>query len=65
MSVISALGADIEIRNIWEDAEHETSLVAATRRTVVPVLYYEDEGGNENWMPESGDIINFLNNQYR
>ena len=63
MQTIKNLGMEVEIRNIWEDSTHENDLVNATKRSTVPVLYYEDEQGEAVWMPESRDIIAFLTEQ--
>ncbi len=63
MGAIEKLGLEVDVRNIWEDPEHEKQLVMATNRSVVPVLYYEDENNKASWMPESADIIAFLNKQ--
>ena len=65
MSAIAQWGIEVEIRNIWEDPEYEKQLIIATNRTVVPVLYYEEEDGEANWLPESDDIIQFLNDRCR
>ncbi|NKB65312.1 MAG: glutaredoxin [Gammaproteobacteria bacterium] len=65
MSVIESLNIEVEMRNIWDDSEYEKQLITATNRSVVPVLYYEDENQNANWLPESSDIVTFLNQEYR
>ena len=54
------LGMELEIRNIWEDPEHERELVEATGRRVVPVLAIDDSEGGRTWLPESRDIIRFM-----
>ena len=54
------LGMELEVRNIWEDPAFERELVEATGRTVVPVLAINDLEGDRTWMPESRDIIRFM-----
>ncbi len=63
--MIESLNIEVEMRNIWDDSEYEKQLITATNRSVVPVLYYEDENQNANWLPESSDIVTFLNQEYR
>ena len=63
MQTIDNLGLDIEIKNIWEQDEHELALLDGTGRGVVPVLYYEDDDEKPVWMPESSDIVRFLKAQ--
>jgi len=56
----SRLGVDLELRNIFQDRQHYADLAAARGRTTVPVLRYTDDDGKDIWMPESADIIRFL-----
>lgn len=60
-SAISALGLDVEIRNIHEE-QHFNELIAARNQATVPVLRisYPDENKEESWLPESMDIVNYL-----
>ena len=60
MRAIDSLGVDVEVKNIWASEQDMLNLKNATGRTTVPVLRYWDEDGNENWLPESNDIIEYL-----
>ena len=57
---IDDLGVDIELRNTLENPEYGAEVVANTGRRTVPVLRIEDETGDVTWMPESADIIRYL-----
>lgn len=60
---IDKLGVDVEYRNIFDDPTYREELMAARGRTTVPVL----RGYTENddwWMPESRDIIRYLEEHY-
>ncbi len=61
---ISKLGIDVETRNIWEDTQYERELIEACGSSTVPVLCIVDKNGKSTWMPESGDIIKYLNHTY-
>ena len=54
------LGVDVELCNVMEDRERLDELVNATGRRTVPVLRIESEDGEVEWMPESRDIIRYL-----
>jgi glutaredoxin 2 len=54
------LGVTLELRNIHRDRQHYADLGAARGRTTVPVLRYTNAAGEDVWMPESADIIRFL-----
>ena len=57
------LSLEIDVRNIWEHPVFERELVEATGRRVVPVLAIGDPERNRTWMPESRDIIRFLESE--
>ena len=59
-SAIDRLGLDIELREIYEDAEYRNELVDARGRATVPVLRITSPDGEERWMPESQDIVRYL-----
>lgn len=63
MQVVQHLGIDIEVRNIWQNRDYEQELVAATGRGTVPVLAIDEGNDKTRWLPESGDIIRFLQQQ--
>tara|TARA_B110000495_G_C22618094_1_gene368502 strand:- start:124 stop:453 length:330 start_codon:yes stop_codon:yes gene_type:complete len=60
-SAISALGLDVEMRNIHEE-QHFNDLIAARNQATVPVLRitYPSENKEENWLAESMDIVKYL-----
>ncbi len=64
------LGLDLELRNVGRfgaDANTETwrhELLEATGRTRVPVLRIAHPSGEVDWMPESRDIIRYLEANY-
>lgn len=57
------LGVQVTMRNILEDPQHMRDLVAARGRRTVPVLRIARDGGDE-WMPESADIIRYLEQRF-
>ncbi len=63
-SAIQRLGLDVELRDIRADSKHWDELVAARERGTVPVLKIEAADGAERWMPESADIIRYLDKAY-
>ena len=56
---IDETGADVELRHIWDEPAHRAELQAARGRTTVPVLRISGDG-EDRWMPESADIVQFL-----
>lgn len=59
-SAIDRLGLDVELREIFEDSRYREELVAARGRATVPVLRITSPDGEERWMPESRDIVRYL-----
>ena len=60
-NAIADLGIDdIEFRDIREDKNAYDELVAARGTRTVPVLRIQSADGNDQWMPESADIIRWL-----
>ena len=64
MRTIADNDLNVSIRNIWDDREFEQALVNATGRRSVPVLHIKN-GDQETWMPESADIVNYLERETR
>lgn len=62
--VIDKLGVDVELRSITQDPDHYDELVEARGRATVPVLRITSPDGEERWMPESRDIITYLESTY-
>jgi len=59
--VIDKLGLVVELRDIWDSSDYRGQLLTARGRQTVPVLLVVDEYGEEQWIPESRDIIHYLN----
>ncbi|MGF1562592.1 MAG: glutaredoxin family protein [Geminicoccaceae bacterium] len=62
--VIDQLGLQVELREISENDAWRAELVAARGRPTVPVLRIIESDGDERWMPESQDIIDYLRRTY-
>ena len=63
LSAVDQLGVDVEMRNIHADPAHRNDLIEARGRTTVPVLRISTPGEEDHWMPESRDIVRYLQNQ--
>lgn len=59
-SGIDRLGVDVELRDIFENPQHRDDLINARGRATVPVLRITSPNGEERWMPESRDIVQYL-----
>lgn len=62
--VIDELGLDVELRDIHADRKLMEELLEARGRTTVPVLRISSADGEERWMPESADIVRYLQASY-
>ena len=63
-SAIDQLGIDVELRDIFQDSQHRDDLVKVRGRATVPVLRISSPDGEERWMPESRDIVTYLQETY-
>ncbi len=61
---INELGIDVELRDTVADAGHRADLVAERGRATVPVLRITSPDGEDRWMPESRDIVSYLQETY-
>lgn len=59
-SSIERLGLDVELRDILENPDYLDELIEARGRATVPVLRITSPDGEEHWMPESRDIVQYL-----
>jgi glutaredoxin len=59
-SPIDRLGIDVELRDIFENPRDRDDLIKAQGRATVPVLRITSPGGEQRWMPESRDIVEYL-----
>lgn len=57
---IERLGLEVERRDIWLEPQNREDLMKARGRATVPVLRIAGEGQDDEWMPESADIIEYL-----
>jgi glutaredoxin len=64
LSAIDRLGVDVELREIRQHPEFREELVGVRGRPTVPVLRITAPDGEERWMPESTDIIRYLEQSY-
>lgn len=61
---IDRLGIDVELRDVSTDRQHFNDLVAARNRATVPVLRITSPDGDSRWLPESRDIVQYLEKTY-
>lgn len=64
ISTINELGLDVELRDIFQDRTYRNQLLEARGRTTVPVLRIISPNGEERWMPESRDIVHYLETMF-
>jgi glutaredoxin len=64
LRAIDALQLEVELRNIYEDPEYLKELREVRGRTTVPVLRISSASGEDRWMPESADIVRYLQATY-
>ncbi|MGF1734879.1 glutaredoxin family protein [Photobacterium satsumensis] len=57
---IDRLGIDVELRDTMKDPQYRTELINERGRGTVPVLRIINSNGEEKWMPESRDIVRYL-----
>ncbi len=61
--VVDQLGLELQRRDILRDDDARDELIEATGRKTVPVLKI-GQGPTARWMPESRDIIRWLQQEY-
>lgn len=64
MSLIDSLGLEIPLRNTMSERSYQGEVVNALGRGTVPVLRIEKESGDVQWLPESADIIEYLEERF-
>ena len=64
INTIDRLHVDIEIRDITSNKHHYQELLAARQRGTVPVLHIVSPDLSVRWMPESRDIVQYLESMY-
>jgi glutaredoxin len=61
---IERLEVDVELRDIFENQTYLKELKEARGRRTVPVLRIIGADGEERWMPESADIVRYMEATY-
>lgn len=61
---IDSLGLEIPLRNTMSDGTYHDEIVGALGRGTVPVLRIENKSGAVQWLPESADIIEYLEERF-
>jgi glutaredoxin len=64
IKAIERLGVDVDLRDIFADPKYRDELVAARGRATVPVLRITSPDDDQRWMPESRDIVRYLETTY-
>lgn len=64
LEVIDRLRLDVELRDIHADPRHRAELLEARRDDMVPVLRLSTPGGEVRFLPESRDIVRYLESTY-
>ncbi|MFK7894861.1 MAG: glutathione S-transferase N-terminal domain-containing protein [Myxococcota bacterium] len=64
LGAIDAMGLEIPLRNTMSDGAYHDEIYAALGRGTVPVLRIEGKGGKVQWLPESADIIQYLEERF-
>ena len=64
LGAIDALGLEIPLRNTMSDGAYHEELVNALGRGTVPVLRIEKKSGGVQWLPESADIVEYLQERF-
>jgi len=63
-SAIDRLGIDVELRDIFQNVQQRDDLVKVRGRATVPVLRITSPDGESRWVPESRDIVSYLQETY-
>jgi glutathione S-transferase len=58
------LGLDLELRDTLASALYAREIEEATGRQTVPVLRIEEPDGRVRWLPESADIVAYLQERF-
>lgn len=63
-TAMDRLGLEIELRDTLEQPEFAEEVRTNTGRGTVPVLWIQSEDGEVRWLPESWDIIRYLEERF-
>lgn len=61
---INRLGLDVEMRDVLMHPARREELIQAMGRATVPVLWVQSADGEVRWLPESRDIVHYLQQTY-
>ena len=61
---IDRLGITVELRDIHRNTNYRDELISVRGRATVPVLQITNSRGEQRWMPESTDIVHYLETTY-
>lgn len=57
---IKRLSLNIELRDAQHDTQHREQLLQGGGQVKVPCLRIQQDGGEDNWVYESNDVIHYL-----
>lgn len=60
LAALPNIKVEVEKRNVQQEPKWRQEQAKATGRTQVPCLKITDDNGSEQWLFESADIINYL-----
>lgn len=63
-AAIKRLGLEVELLDIFADSRHYNDLIGVRNRATVPVLRITSPDGESRWLPESRDIVHYLEETY-
>ena len=61
---LDRLGVEVELCDVQDEPCHMAALVAARGKRTVPVLRIAGSDGRDQWMPESSDIVKYLERRF-
>lgn len=61
---MARLSLNIELRDAQHEGPHRDALLQGGGKPMVPCLRITDDNGNSQWMYESGDIIQYLQQRF-
>ena len=64
LRTMDRLHLKIEMRNVREVSAYRQQLIQGGGRSMVPCLRIRDETGEETWMYESDDIMDYLEERF-
>lgn len=65
LRALKQLNVDLDLRNTRQDPRHAQDLITGGGRRTVPCLRMKNENGSVQWMYESLDIVDYLQQRFR